>query len=213
MTGVPVATVKYYIREGLLPHGEETGDRSVSYGQGHKHRLELIRTLAETTELTIAQIKEVLDAMARFTGNVHQALAASLAVTHKRIESTVQSDAAPHLAEHAVDRILAAHDWTEFTPPDYRETLVSVLSDYFALGYPEASDITDILADAAEQLAEADLETIDAVGTGTEFTTEWAVSSVLMSETLLSTLRRIAHTAASARHQTGESRPGGRAED
>lgn len=44
-TGVPVPTIKFYIRDGLLPRGESTARNQASYGPEHVARIRLIRAL------------------------------------------------------------------------------------------------------------------------------------------------------------------------
>lgn len=62
-SGVPVGTIKYYIREGLLPAGERTAQTQAEYGPSHLARLELIRALREGADLSIATLARVFDAM------------------------------------------------------------------------------------------------------------------------------------------------------
>lgn len=64
-SGVPTATVKYYLREGLLPPGEATAPNQAFYGQEHLDRLALIRALREAAGLPIATIARVFAAMDR----------------------------------------------------------------------------------------------------------------------------------------------------
>ena len=45
--GVPVPTIKYYLREGLLAPGELTSPNQASYGEAHIRRLRLIRALVD----------------------------------------------------------------------------------------------------------------------------------------------------------------------
>lgn len=59
--GVPVATVKYYLREGLLPPGEVLNARESSYGEDHLSRLRLIRGLVHVLGASIAQVRQVLE--------------------------------------------------------------------------------------------------------------------------------------------------------
>jgi DNA-binding transcriptional MerR regulator len=58
---VPTATVKFYIREGMLPPGESEGSRRASYTDIHLARLRLIRALLTVADLPLARIKVVLD--------------------------------------------------------------------------------------------------------------------------------------------------------
>lgn len=59
-SGVPVATIKFYLREGILPAGQARGATQADYDDDHLNRLRLIRSLAELAALPIAQIKTVL---------------------------------------------------------------------------------------------------------------------------------------------------------
>ncbi len=45
-TGVPLATVKYYLREGLLMPGHATSATQAQYDDSHVRRLGLVRALA-----------------------------------------------------------------------------------------------------------------------------------------------------------------------
>src|SRR4051794_30992013 len=47
VSGVPVATIKYYLHEGLLPAGIPTSATSASYDERHVDRLNLIRALVD----------------------------------------------------------------------------------------------------------------------------------------------------------------------
>jgi len=62
-SGIPTATIKYYLREGLLPGGETTAPNQARYGQHHIDRLSLIRALREAAGLPITTIGRVLTAM------------------------------------------------------------------------------------------------------------------------------------------------------
>lgn len=59
-SGVPLATVKYYLREGLLPPGESAGATWAQYGEDHVRRLALIRALTDVAGLSVAKTKKVL---------------------------------------------------------------------------------------------------------------------------------------------------------
>ncbi|GFN02698.1 hypothetical protein Smic_12540 [Streptomyces microflavus] len=61
-SGVPVPTIKFYVRERLLPAGELTSPNQADYGPDHERRLRLIRVLLEVGGLSLAAIAEVLEA-------------------------------------------------------------------------------------------------------------------------------------------------------
>lgn len=62
LTGVGRETIRYYIREGLLPEPERASANSASYREEHVTRLRAIKRLQEERFLPLAIIKSLLDA-------------------------------------------------------------------------------------------------------------------------------------------------------
>jgi DNA-binding transcriptional MerR regulator len=63
-TGVPVHTLKYYLREGLLMPGEATSRTRAEYGAQHVERVRLVRALVEHGGVGIAGVRAILAALA-----------------------------------------------------------------------------------------------------------------------------------------------------
>jgi DNA-binding transcriptional MerR regulator len=61
--GVSVATIKYYVREGLLHPGRLTSATQAEYDASHVERLGLIRVLRDVGGVPVASIGAVLDAI------------------------------------------------------------------------------------------------------------------------------------------------------
>lgn len=61
-SGIPLPTIKYYLREGLLPAGEPTARNQAAYHEGHLARLRLIRALTSVGKLDLGTIGELLAA-------------------------------------------------------------------------------------------------------------------------------------------------------
>jgi DNA-binding transcriptional MerR regulator len=59
-SGVPVPTIKYYVREGLLPAGDRTKANQVEYGGAHLRRLGLVRALLEVGGLPVRTAQRVI---------------------------------------------------------------------------------------------------------------------------------------------------------
>ncbi|MGB4779674.1 MerR family transcriptional regulator [Microbacterium sp.] len=59
-SGVPVATVKYYLREGMLPRGRTVSATRAEYGDDHLARLRVIGALADVRGLPLARIRDIL---------------------------------------------------------------------------------------------------------------------------------------------------------
>ena len=62
-SGLPVATVKYYLREELLQPGAPTAANRAEYDGRHLRRLRLIRILVEVGGLSLRQVGAVLAAI------------------------------------------------------------------------------------------------------------------------------------------------------
>lgn len=60
---VTIASLKYYIRIGLLPSGAAQSATRAEYDESHLERVRLIRTLAEVGGLSIERIGEVVAAL------------------------------------------------------------------------------------------------------------------------------------------------------
>ena len=59
--GVPVATVRHYLREGLLPEGEKTSRNMAYYPGEFVDRIRLIKQLQEERYMPLRVIKDLLD--------------------------------------------------------------------------------------------------------------------------------------------------------
>lgn len=58
-SGVSVATIKYYLRERVLPEGERTSPTQATYGEPHLRRLGVIRALVDAG-VGIAGVRNVI---------------------------------------------------------------------------------------------------------------------------------------------------------
>ena len=63
VTGVPVHTLKYYLREGLLMPGRATSRTRAEYGDQHVERVRLVRALVDQGGVAIAGVRAILVAL------------------------------------------------------------------------------------------------------------------------------------------------------
>lgn len=75
---VSIPSIKYYLREGLLPPGERTGRSRASYDDDHLQRLRLIRALVEAGGLSLSEVRAVLDSLDSQPSSVHEVFGAAL---------------------------------------------------------------------------------------------------------------------------------------
>jgi hypothetical protein len=57
VAGIPIGTIKFYQREGLLPPGERTSPNQADYDERHVRRLRLIRGLIDVGRLSIVEAR------------------------------------------------------------------------------------------------------------------------------------------------------------
>ena len=63
LSGVTPATIKYYLREGLLAPGVHTHPNQVEYTEHHVTRLRLIRALIEIGGLSVSATSDLLSVL------------------------------------------------------------------------------------------------------------------------------------------------------
>lgn len=74
LSGVAVGTIKFYVREGLVPPGQATSRTQALYDAEHLRRLRLVRVLADVGGLRLAQIKEIVDGLDAADGGAEETL-------------------------------------------------------------------------------------------------------------------------------------------
>ncbi|WP_136611962.1 MerR family transcriptional regulator [Sinomonas albida] len=60
LTGMPIASIKYYLREGILPAGSRVSATRSDYSEAHVRRIKTIQTLRSVNGLSVAQIRQIV---------------------------------------------------------------------------------------------------------------------------------------------------------
>ncbi|MFC9244171.1 MerR family transcriptional regulator [Streptomyces sp. NPDC057136] len=195
-SGVPVPTIKFYVREGLLPPGQLTSPNQATYDSGHERRLKLIRALLDVGGLSLSAIGDVLHSIDDPAQPVHKVLG----IAAKRIALLEGSEPGPELedAREDVAELLARRGWKAEAASPAGEALAAVLAALRRAGHGGFVELLDDYAAAAEPVARADL---DYVGrrVAREELVESVVVGTVLGEAMFSALRRLAHVDASAR--------------
>ncbi|GAA2171100.1 MULTISPECIES: MerR family transcriptional regulator [Glycomyces] len=199
-TGVPVATIKYYVREGLVAGGERTGHNQVSYGEEHVRRLRLVRALVETGALPIAKVREVLSEVEDPRRDLDSTLGvASRALFSHRAPAEEPEDADLETARAIVRR----QGWNRIpSDHDFVRTLADVIGRLRLLNVSDLVEYEDRYALAAEQVAEADIRLLGRREDREEILETMIVGTVL-GDALFTALRRIAQVEISGREFKG----------
>lgn len=188
-SGLSVATIKYYLREGLLPAGVATGATRAVYDESHVHRLRLIRALTDVAGMSLETVREVL---AGITGadTQHDAVGSA----HTRL-GTHPGQTASAESLQAVDDFLARHGWELGGDRPQRTVLAHALETLAALDFPLDIAILDGYAEAMAAVAAAEVASV--LTEDREESAERAVIGTVLQEPVLLAIRRIAQENAS----------------
>lgn len=188
-SGVALATVKFYLREGLLPAGEATGPNQAAYGEAHLHRLALIRTLKDVGGLSLNAIREVVRVVETPGISTFDALGAGL-------------DAASPLAEPPdaalvaeVRGYLAGRGWAPRCDSNALSRLATALGALRAVLDPEMPvQALEPYLQAVDGIARLEVEyAAAAMASGATEALTAAIAGTVLYEPILLSLRRLAH--------------------
>lgn len=185
--GVTVPTIKYYLREGLLPEGERSSATQAAYGERHLERLRVIRALLDAG-VSIAETRRVLGALDDPPASPHLLLGeAHAAITPPADEELDLADAErlvaglgwhPGMCDpavvYAVARALQGLERAGFVVPD------AVMAEYLA---------------SMRRIADAEIAGVPTESA--EAAVRYVVLGSVLVEPLLSALRRVAQQVSS----------------
>ncbi|MDR5700942.1 MerR family transcriptional regulator [Agromyces aerolatus] len=184
--GLPVATVKYYLRERLLPAGVATSTTQATYDDGHVQRLRLIRALIGTVGLSVEQTKRILQLVDQPGDDLYRTLGRALD-TLPPGGAAPRDDADPYpRARAALSKLGRAVD------PAFGATaqLEAALVAAEAGGVPVDDDRLRLYGETTARLAAFDLDRLPADDAAA---IEYAVLGTALHEPVLLALRRLAH--------------------
>lgn len=202
-SGVSTATIKYYLREGLLPPGRATAATQAEYGESHLRRLRLIRALIGVRGLSVSAAKDVLEATSEHASDMHELLGlmfgiwpASGATKDKDSKDKHGEDEAGEADDSEVSALLAEMGWTVSEHNPARDVITQTLQTLRSLGLDYDWHSLIPYAQLAEKTATLDLDQLE----GSEDPLEKAERAVLLTfllEPALLALRRLAQEAES----------------
>jgi len=193
--GVPIPTIKFYIREGMLPRGERTGRNQAAYSEAHVERLGLIGTLQQVG-LSLAAIKQALQAMDSTQDDTGDFMA--IAVGALAPPSPARDDVADGETEARAEALLRTmarqRDWSideECAAWHAAVRACAVVLDAWPSAFTEPD--LERYAAVAEQMAAFELpETWNPAASRAE-ALKYVVLGTVLFEPLILALRRLAH--------------------
>ncbi|MEV6712440.1 MerR family transcriptional regulator [Lentzea sp. NPDC051208] len=194
-SGVAVPTIKYYLREGLLPAGVLTSPNQAHYDDEHLRRLRLVRALVDVGGLSIASVREVLSAIDTRDESLHKKLGS----VQEAISQPGAAELDP-LAIADVQAFFARHGQSEcidVTESNVTHMLAAALSSARSVGHGHFRDLLDAYFEGLKIIAQADLEYV-VRHTSPDDVIEAMVVGTLIGDTVIKALRRLAHAQVSS---------------
>jgi DNA-binding transcriptional MerR regulator len=184
-SGVPVPTIKFYLREELLAPGTHTSRNQASYDEGHERRLRLIRALIELGGLSIAAVRQVLNAVDQPSASVPELVTE----VHRRLVTPPPDPGDPmrEWAQAAVAQVITRRGWA--VPADHPAALAlaDVLITASRLGRKDFLATIDGYAIACDGLADAGAGALPEQPDAAEL-----VAGVVLEDAAVTALHRLA---------------------
>jgi DNA-binding transcriptional MerR regulator len=188
-TGVPVPTIKYYLREGLLPEGDKRTPRLTEYDDRHVRRLGLLRILRDVGDVPVEGLKRLV-AATETRGTVHDLFA----VAADALAPTPPAPGPGRAKTRAMaDALIAQAGWDRVRADSVdRDNLAATLEmvGSFDTHPRDPAEIAPYLA-MADHLARHEVGNLDDRKDRVGLLEEMIVGQVVFA-TVLTTLRRLA---------------------
>ena len=188
-TGVPVATIKFYLREHLLPPGIPTGRNQAIYSKDHLRRLQLIRAFTNIARLDLASVRSLLSTIKDEQLDMRK-LYELVNRTLFPEEPALGDIAGLERTRADVDKFIDKLGWQSQPDTPGRVTLARGIAALQGLGCDCGTDFLIPYAEAAERLAAHELDLLPP--DGAEADRAAAVARSVLLEVALTSLRRMA---------------------
>ncbi|WP_449353159.1 MerR family transcriptional regulator [Streptomyces shaanxiensis] len=200
-SGVSTATIKYYLREGLLAPGRQINATTAEYDEEHLRRLRLVRAMIQVGRLPVATVREVLGHVDDDSLGRTIRLGAALWALPQAPEPDAE-DEYVQAAHREVGALLDRLGWENAKQlttisPAYRSLVVAVAA-FRRLGYDWGAEQLAPYAELMQRTAVLDLDSLEALPSGGE-RVEFAVLGAILNEPALQALHRLAQEEESAR--------------
>ena len=197
--GVPLPTIKFYIREGLLEAGRATGKNQAEYSDEHLARLALIRSLREDAGLGVGAIARALRAADETKGeSQHDFVVAAVDAIERPAGPSVSERSAAFVeARDTILRLVGERGWkVELHDKSLADAAraLAVAKRAFTYGKPAG---LEVYAKAVELLAEHEVPEGWVPADAPDSALHYAVLGTVLFEPFLLALRRLAHVSRS----------------
>jgi DNA-binding transcriptional MerR regulator len=191
---VPLATVKFYIREGMLPPGRTTSATRADYDEQHLARLRLIRSLTIVAGLPLNRAKKILDVIDNPEGSIYHMLGLAIDALASSTPGQLPDDFDPDRRYSRATAALASLGSAYNASDDRMAAFVQLDSALLAVeeaGMPADTARLRIYGDHLMAIARAEIDGMPAHDP--QAAVQYAVLGTALYEPVLAAIRRLAH--------------------
>jgi DNA-binding transcriptional MerR regulator len=196
--GVSAASIKYYLREGLLPAGEIVHATRAQYADQHVSRLRLIQALRKVVGLSIEQIRSLLWLADGGAPRLQLLAAVQRTVLDLDAVSTDRGE----IRTEAADAVVRMRNWPD-APSDARNALNAHLTQMESLGIPVPLELLDAYSKAVDDIGGLDISATTAPDDINQLILTAAVGMHLHSQLVLKLLALAQASHAIRRYEPG----------
>ncbi len=206
-SGVSNATIKYYLREGLLPPGRATAATQAEYDESHLRRLRLIRALTGVRGLSVASAKQVLDASSAHQTDTHRLLGIVFGIWPSEAgRPETQADGPPEPSPEAA-ALIEAMGWSVSDYNPARQVIDQTLRTLRSLGIDYDWQTLLPYAELAARTARHDLDRLDTITDPLEKAEQAVLLTFLLEPALMPCAGSPRRTSPSSATGTAPTRP------
>ncbi len=198
-TGVPVHTLKYYLREGILMPGRPTSRTRAEYGAEHVERVRLVRALVEQGGVAIAGVRSILAALAAPPPTRHDLFGVAACA--------MPTPAADHPVDADAVALVEDLGWHVSPEAPALRSLSAALRAAQGAGVGLPPVVLRQYAEAMRGVADVDLAVVQRTTTREEALRTVVIGTVMV-DPVLAALRRVAQEAVSAQLAEGAASAG-----
>jgi DNA-binding transcriptional MerR regulator len=178
-SGVSAASIKYYLREGLLPAGQSVHATRAQYSEQHVERLELIQALRRIVGLTIEQIRGLL----KMADDGAPRLELLAAVQRVVLDLNAYAGRG-EIRTPAADAVVRLRNWPD-SASDAKNALDAHLDRMASLRIPVSQELLDTYSKAMDDVAGLDISVTTAPDSVDQLILTAAVGMHMHSQLLL----------------------------
>jgi DNA-binding transcriptional MerR regulator len=182
-SGVSAASIKYYLREGMLPAGETVHATRAQYSARHVERLNLIQALRRIVGLNIEQIRGLL----KIADDGAPRLTLLAAVQRVVLDLDASTTSSGGVRAPAGDAVVRLRNWPDH-PSDARSALNAHLELMESLNIRVSGELLDTYSKAMDDVAGLDIAVTTAPDSVDQLILTAAVGMHMHSQLLLKLL-------------------------